>query len=50
MKREGAEFVAKCLTCQKVKIEHKRPQDPRLEMGLYFYGLFYLSAEDKEWI
>ena len=26
MKKDVAEFVAKCLTCQKVKIEHKRPQ------------------------
>ncbi|XP_021718771.1 uncharacterized protein LOC110686456 [Chenopodium quinoa] len=26
MKKEVAEFVAKCLTCQKVKIEHCRPQ------------------------
>ena len=26
MKKEVAEFVAKCLTCQKIKIEHKRPQ------------------------
>ena len=26
MKNEVAEFMAKCLTCQKVKIEHKRPQ------------------------
>ena len=26
MKREVAEFVAKCLTCQKVKFEHRRPQ------------------------
>ena len=26
MKREIAEFVARCLTCQKVKIEHRRPQ------------------------
>jgi len=25
MKREIAEFVARCLTCQKVKIEHQRP-------------------------
>ncbi|XP_021721326.1 uncharacterized protein LOC110688875 [Chenopodium quinoa] len=25
MKREVAEFVFKCLTCQKVKIDHKRP-------------------------
>ncbi|XP_021718806.1 uncharacterized protein LOC110686493 [Chenopodium quinoa] len=27
MKREVAEFVTKCLTCQKVKIEHRRPQE-----------------------
>ena len=26
MKREVAEFVSRCLTCQKVKSEHKRPQ------------------------
>ncbi|KAL9227802.1 hypothetical protein vseg_003452 [Gypsophila vaccaria] len=26
MKREVAEFVSHCLTCQKVKSEHKRPQ------------------------
>ena len=25
MKKEVAEFVAKCLVCQKVKIEHQRP-------------------------
>ncbi|GAA0151691.1 hypothetical protein LIER_10355 [Lithospermum erythrorhizon] len=25
MKRETAEFVAKCLTCQQVKIEHRHP-------------------------
>ncbi|XP_057522591.1 uncharacterized protein LOC130802600 [Amaranthus tricolor] len=25
MKRDIAEFVSKCLTCQKVKSEHKRP-------------------------
>ena len=25
MKQEIAEFVAKCLTCQKIKIEHQRP-------------------------
>ncbi|XP_021752560.1 uncharacterized protein LOC110718065 [Chenopodium quinoa] len=25
LKREVAEFVSKCLTCQKVKIDHKRP-------------------------
>ena len=25
MKWDVAEFVAKCLTCQKVKIEHRRP-------------------------
>ena len=26
MKREVAEYVAKCMVCQKVKSEHKRPQ------------------------
>ena len=25
MKREDAEFVSKCLTCEKVNIDHKRP-------------------------
>ena len=25
MKREIAKFVAECLTCQQVKIEHQRP-------------------------
>ncbi|KAL5575883.1 hypothetical protein UlMin_017582 [Ulmus minor] len=27
MKKEVAEFVAKCLICQKVKAEHQRPGD-----------------------
>ncbi|XP_074277641.1 uncharacterized protein LOC141601273 [Silene latifolia] len=27
MKKEVAEFVARCLVCQRVKGEHKRPQD-----------------------
>ena len=26
MKRDIAKFVSKCLTCQKVKSEHKRPE------------------------
>ena len=26
MKKDIANFVAKCLTCQKVKIDHRRPQ------------------------
>ena len=26
MKTDVAEFVAKCLTCQKIKLEHRRPQ------------------------
>ena len=25
MKREIAEFVSKCLTCQQIKIEHQKP-------------------------
>jgi len=27
MKQQVADFVAKCLTCQRVKIEHQRPRD-----------------------
>ena len=27
MKKDVANFVAKCLTCQKVKIYHRQPQD-----------------------
>lgn len=27
MKREVAEYVSKCLTCQKLKIDHKRPME-----------------------
>ena len=26
MKKDVAEYVSKCLTCQKVEIEHRRPQ------------------------
>jgi hypothetical protein len=28
MKREIAEFVSKCLTCQKIKVEHQKPSGP----------------------
>jgi hypothetical protein len=28
MKKEIAEFVSKCLTCQKIKEEHQRPSGP----------------------
>jgi len=27
MKKEVAKYVGKCLTCQKVKVEHQRPVD-----------------------
>ena len=28
MKKEIEEFVSKCLTCQKIKLEHQRPSRP----------------------
>ena len=28
MKKDIAEFVSKCLTCQKIKVEHQRPSGP----------------------
>jgi hypothetical protein len=28
MKNDNAEFVSKCLTCQKIKVEHQRPSGP----------------------
>ena len=31
MKRDVAEFVAKCSTCQQVKIEHQKPSGPMQE-------------------
>ena len=47
MKREVAEFVAKCLTCQKVKIQHMRPggmmqplEVSSWKMGVDFNGFY----------
>ena len=28
MKKDIVEFVSKCLTCQKIKVEHQRPSGP----------------------
>jgi hypothetical protein len=28
MKKDIAKFVSKCLTCQKIKVEHERPSGP----------------------
>lgn len=36
MKREVVEFVARCMVCQKVKIEHRRP---RVCCSPYLYQL-----------
>lgn len=46
MKREIAEFVAKCLICQKVKVEHHKPfglivttiGNTGIKVGAYYYG------------
>ena len=34
MKRDIAEFVAKCATCQQVKVEHQRPGGVMQEFGI----------------
>ena len=34
MKREVAEYVAQCLTCQQVKIEHQRPAGPLQSLAI----------------
>ena len=45
MKKDIAEFVSKCLTCQQVKLEHQRPLKiitavayPRVEVGYDCHG------------
>ena len=42
MKREVAQFVSACETCQRVKLEHQKPAgmltDSRMEMGEHSYG------------
>ncbi|XP_074304383.1 uncharacterized protein LOC141639095 [Silene latifolia] len=53
MKKEVAEFVSRCLTCQRVKGEHKRPRessplDVRVEVGEYFHGLHRRVASDSK--
>lgn len=54
MKKYVAEFVARCLTCQKVKAEHMQPQrllqpigDSNVEMGVHCYGLRDKVTQDK---
>ncbi|XP_057520821.1 uncharacterized protein LOC130801077 [Amaranthus tricolor] len=37
MKKDVSNFVAKCLTCQKVKIDHRRPQGTELRMSTAFH-------------
>ena len=48
MKNEIAEYVSKCLTCQLVKIEHRKTwivvaeiADSRVEMGSHYDGFHY---------
>ena len=45
MKRESADFVSRCLSCQQVKAATQRPSsllhplaDSSVEMGSYYYG------------
>ncbi|WVZ97305.1 hypothetical protein U9M48_042853 [Paspalum notatum var. saurae] len=48
MKRAVAEYVAVCDTCQRVKAEHQRPADPRVEMGGNKYGFHCGVTRDSE--
>ncbi|XP_010687153.1 uncharacterized protein LOC104901298 [Beta vulgaris subsp. vulgaris] len=46
-KLEVAEFMAKCLTCQKVKFEYKSPQDKSLQKALEFVNEYNFSSSYK---
>ena len=56
MKRDVAEFVSGCLTCQQVKVEHQKPAgllqslpDSSVEMGEYHYGFCGRTSMLPEW-
>ena len=56
MKRDIAEFVSRCLTCQQVKAEHQKPAgllqslpDPSVEMGKNHYGFCDRTSTLPEW-
>ncbi|KAL0449667.1 UNVERIFIED_CONTAM: Transposon Ty3-I Gag-Pol polyprotein [Sesamum latifolium] len=46
MKKDVAEFVAKCLTCQQVKAEHQAPAD-RLTKSAHFLPIRQNDSLDK---
>ena len=52
MKKDVAHFVSACLTCQKAKVEHQRPEDvlvvggTSVEMGQHLHGLCDSSSTD----
>ena len=49
MKREIANFVSRCLTCQQVKTEHQRQHgNGKWEMGKDYYGFCDRSSTDSE--
>ena len=55
VKRDIAEFVSRCLTCQQVKAEHQKPAtitvtpDPSVEMGENHYGFYGRTSTLPEW-
>lgn len=54
MKRDIAEFVLRCLTCQQVKVEHQKLGVAitlgytGVEMGTHIYGLCDWVAKDLQ--
>lgn len=56
MRREIAEFVSRCLVCQQIKVEHKRPAGmlnplpiPQLKWEhVSMDGLYYGITENSE--
>ncbi|WVZ89636.1 hypothetical protein U9M48_036015 [Paspalum notatum var. saurae] len=48
MKRAVAKYVAVCDTCQRVKVEHQRPADSRVEMRENKYGFHCGVTQDSE--
>ena len=45
MKREIAGFVARCLTCQQVKIEHQRPAGPLQPLEIAEWKLEHITMD-----
>ena len=45
MKREVAEYVSQCLTCQKVKMEHQRPAGPLQSLAILQWKWEYITID-----